>query len=273
MRASLALACLMVMSSCGRSEPARSAALEPDPANVVPESDETAESRGPVAHRASPGIEVEGEVGGLNQEAVDKAVSSAERDVDRCWEQGVARNELVAGTIQLVLGIGRDGRASYGFVQQSTLGEGTMQRCMLGALSARAFPKPVGGKVGVVRTSFSFDLAKDTRAPTNWASTQASSVLASAADEITACKRGTSGSFTATVYVKQVELPPPEADAGDAGEDVADAGPTFAGAAISVGIAAPDERASAAVECLERVLSGAVYPPPGSWPAKLTFTL
>lgn len=275
--ASLALTAAPLLPGCGRSEPARSAAPDLAPEPPTASRAESDEPRSRAAQRASPGIEVEGEVGGLDPEAVDKAVRAAERDIDRCWEQGVARNELVAGNIQLVLGIGRDGRPVHGFVEQSTLGEGQMERCMLEALSARSFPKPVGGKVGVVRTRFSFDLAKDARAPVSWPSAQAASALSGAADEIAACKKGLSASFTATVYVKQVELPPPPAadgDAGsDAGEDAADAGPTWVGAALGVGVAAPDEAAWAAVGCLERALSRAVYPAPGSWPAKVTFSL
>ncbi|MBK7586353.1 MAG: AgmX/PglI C-terminal domain-containing protein [Myxococcales bacterium] len=218
-------------------------------------------------------IQVDGDVGGLDQDAVDAVVASASGAVDRCWEQGVARNELVAGTLQLVLGIGRDGRTVHGYVKQSSLGEGEMERCMLDALSKRTFPKPVGGKVGVVRTSLSFELERDVRAPTPWASPKVSEVLSNAANELSACKHGATGAFSATVYVKQVELPPPDAGDGDSGADAADAGPSFVGAAISVGVAAPDEQAWGAVPCLAGVLSRAVYPTPGSWPAKLTFEL
>lgn len=146
---------------------------------------------------------------------------------------------------------------------------------MLKALSRRAYPKPVGGKVGVVNTSFSFDI-EATRAPTSWASSQVGDVVSSKASEIDACKRGVSATFSVTAYVKQVELPPPpveESDAGDAGQDAVDAGPTWVGRAISVGVAAPDEKSWAAAECLERVLSSADYPAPGDWPTKVTFEL
>jgi hypothetical protein len=280
MRAALGFACLMAMAGCGRSEPARSAVPEPAGPLASPATTpvDEAEQRSPAARQSASEIEVEGEVGGLDQAAVDKVVQSAARDVDRCWDQGVARNELAFGTIRLVLGVGAGGRPVYGYVEQSTLGDGQMQRCILKALSTHAYPKPVGGKVGVVRTSFSFEL-EASRAPTSWPSSRVSEVSSSAANEIAACKRGMSGTLSATVYVKEVELPPPpveESDAGaDAGRDAdaADAGPILVGKAIAVGIAAPDRRTWPAAECMERVLSQAVYPTPGSWPAKVTFDL
>lgn len=282
MRVSLALGSLIVVAGCGRSEPARS--VEPEPGrsgtHAAPSSVGRAASSEPAARSSEPQIQVEGEVGGLDPDAVDAVVQSAGREIDRCWERGVARNELVAGSVQLVLGIGASGRSVYGYVEQSTLGEAEMERCMLKALSTRAFPKPVGGKVGLVRTSFSFELGKGTRAPVRWSSSRVDEALGGAATEIAACKHGADGKLTATVYIEQIERPPPaidESDAGDAGqdagEDAADAGPIWVGAAISVGVAAPDQRAWAAVECLERVLSRAVYPAPGSYPAKVTFEL
>lgn len=270
----------MLAAGCGRSEPARSAEPEVGPTESRSTPSERAEPSArdgrAAVRRAAPRIEVEGEVGGLDQEAVDEVVAAASRDFERCWDQGVERNELVAGTIQLVVGVGGDGRVLYAYAKQSTLGDGEMQRCMLRALSARPFPKPVGGKVGVVRTSHSFDLSSTDRAPTQWSSSAVSAMLGDAREEIEACKQGTSGSFTATAYVKQIELPPPDADAGDGGEDAGDAGdagPTWAGAAFDVGVAVSDEHGAAAVDCLERVLSRAVYPAPGERPAKVTFSL
>jgi hypothetical protein len=280
MRASLSVACVLILAGCGGgSEPARSAHDEPGSATERPgaPAQEEGERHAAAAHPGAPEIEVQGEVGGLDQDAVNRVVQSASRDIDRCWDRGVARNELVSGSIQIVLGIGGTGRAAYSFVERSSLGENEMERCMLKSLTDRTFPKPVGGKVGIVRTSFSFELDKATRAPVSWGSSQVSDALAGAADPIAACKRGASQKLTATVYVKEVELPPPpveETDAGDAGADAnEDAGPTYVGRAISVGIAAPDEQSWAAAECLERALSQIDYPTPGGWPAKVSFEL
>jgi len=268
----------LLVAHCGPGEPARSVEPTRTPERAASDEpgSEPAPARGPTARRvaASTGIEVQGEVGGLEQEAVDRVVGSANGDIDACWAKATERNELVSGTVQLVIGVGGQGRSVYAFVKQSSLGDARAERCLLDALSSKGWPKPVGGKVGVVRTSLAFELPKGTRGPTPWASGRVSDVLATAASELSACKKGVVTPFTATVYVKQVELPPPpaDADAGDAG-DAADAGPVFAGAAISVGVAASDEKAAAASECLERLLSQASYPAPGEWPAKVTFEL
>lgn len=270
----------LAVAACGPGEPAKSAEAgrEPRPSGAAEPSAPSEPARGGAARRASSsaGIEVGGEVGGLAEDAVDAIVRSASDEIDACWERGAEQNEWLAGSIQLVLGIGGDGRPAYAFVRKSTLGDARAERCMLAALSRKTWPKPVGGKVGVVRSSFSFELPKGARAPAEWTSARVSESLATVADALAACKRGAPGTFTATVYVKQVELPPPPEDAGaDAGEG-GDAGPSFAGAAISVGVASSDEAGSeragaVASECLERVLARATYPAPGDWPAKVSF--
>lgn len=276
MRALLALLCGVTIAACGRGEPVHPVA-PPGAESRPTETDRTSRTTADPAEPAHPGhaasgMSVEGEVGGLDQDAVNGVMKTADRAIDRCWQRGADRNELLAGTIDLVLGVGEAGRLVYGYARQSTLGDRATERCMLDALRAQTWPKPVGGKVGVVRTSLAFDLGRDTRPPTSWSSAQAGDAVARAAGEIAACKHGAGGTFTATVYVKQVELPPPDAGADDAG-DAGDAGPSYAGSAISVGIAVPDDRGEAIADCLVRVLSAATYPPPGDWPAKLTFSL
>ncbi len=265
---------VVVIAACGHGEPPPSAA----PASAEPPAAQTTAgtprptNEAPRREHASPGIQVEGDVGGLNPDDVNAVMKAADPAINRCWERGADRNELVAGKIDLVLGVGESGRLAYGYAKQTTLGDRMTERCMLDALRAQSWPKPVGGRVGVVKTSLVFELGKDARPPTSWSSAEASEVRRHAADAIAACKHGATGTFTATVYVKQVEQEPPDAGA-DAGDDAGDAGPTYAGAATSVGIAVPDEHADAIADCLERVLSQGVYPAPGDWPAKVTFAL
>jgi hypothetical protein len=67
--------------------------------------------------------------------------------------------------------------------------------------------------------------------------------------QIAQCKHRAHGDFTATVYVDQD------------------------GSAVTAGIAASDESGEDAADCLAAALKGAKYPSPGSWPAKVTFSL
>jgi hypothetical protein len=45
------------------------------------------------------------------------------------------------------------------------------------------------------------------------------------------------------------------------------------GSALSAGVSPPNKEAEAQSDCIVDVLSGAAYPSPGSWPAKVTFNL
>jgi hypothetical protein len=74
-------------------------------------------------------------------------------------------------------------------------------------------------------------------------------VLDKKAAEIADCKSGTSGGFTATMYIDTDGNP------------------------IGVGVTPPDQGGEQAVDCLVDLLKGETYPSPGSWPAKVTFTL
>lgn len=279
MRSLVALAVCGAFAACGPSEPARTPGAEPSSA---PESEPThaedSETPAPRPKRARPSpalpeIRVEGEVGGLDADAVDKIVNGASKDFERCWEAGVSKNELLSGSIELVVGVGGDGRSEHAFVRQSSIGARGTERCLLEALASRTFPRPVGGKVGVVKTSLTFDLASGHRAPVAWTKANVSEVLEGHAAELTACRQGSNARLAVSLYVEQIELPPPPAseDAGDGAD--ADAGPTYAGRASSVGVAAADADAFRAAECIERVLLGASFAAPGDVVAKASFEL
>jgi len=67
--------------------------------------------------------------------------------------------------------------------------------------------------------------------------------------QVSACKKSVKGSYEATLYV---------------GTD---------GTVLSAGVTPPDEAGDSSVDCLVDVLKGATLPSPGSWPAKVTFSL
>jgi hypothetical protein len=120
---------------------------------------------------------------------------------------------------------------------------------MIGVLRKASWPLPVGGRIGTAENGFGFEMTGDVRPPVDWDSGEISEVLNQNAGAFEQCKSGTGGSFTATVYV--------DAD----------------GSALGAGVSAPSKEGERASDCLVDVLVGATYPSPGSWPAKVTFTL
>ncbi len=145
--------------------------------------------------------------------------------------------------------IGAGGRVEHAHLERSTLGERETETCMLGVVRHQSWPAPVGGQHGVAKKGFDFDPPNDVRAPEAWDGDRVAGTLRGLQSRIRSCRDGAAGSFAATLYV---------------GTD---------GTSLGVGIAPPDEAGEAAVDCLVGVLSGARYPAPGSWPAKVSFEL
>jgi hypothetical protein len=192
---------------------------------------------------------VSGEVGALDQGKVDKAFETSVRELSRCLESGAKRVEFLGGAVAFYVKIDQRGSLVHAHLEQSTVGDRDTEKCMLEVLAKRDWPAPVGGEMGFARKSFDFDPPNDVRPPTEWDSERVQDAVSSKSSDIQKCKGDASGTYNVTMYVDTK------------------------GKALAVGIAPPDEKGEAAVDCLVDVLKRASYPSPGSWPAKVAFTL
>jgi hypothetical protein len=230
----LSLVMFVLASACGGGEPpARSAADEPAPR----------------AHREGSSLDVSGEIGALDEDKVTKAFASSLRELQRCLERGADRVEFIGGSVSFYVKVDVRGTLAHTHVEESSLGDRETEKCMLDVLRKKKWPAPVGGEAGYARKSFDFDPPKDVRPPTDWPSDNISKTLDDKSADIARCKNGSNGSFTATMYV------------------------STSGQPMAVGITPPDESGEAAVDCLVEVMKSASFPKPGSWPAKVTFSL
>ncbi|HEY3500381.1 MAG TPA: hypothetical protein VGK73_37070, partial [Polyangiaceae bacterium] len=166
-----------------------------------------------------------------------------------CVDKGATRVEFLGGTVSFFLKIDSRGKVDQGYLEHSTIGDRATERCMLDALKAKSWPKPVGGEHGLARKSFEFDPPNDVRPPTFWTEDDAAPGLKKISSDLGECKHGHSGAFEATLYV---------------GTD---------GKVLAAGVTPPDEQGDSAVDCLVGVLEAASFPSPGSWPAKVTLNL
>ena len=224
---------LSALVACGGSEPAPKA---PEP--TVEEHED-----------APGGPSVSAEIGGLSEEKVDKTFQSALSDFQRCLDDGAKRVEFLGGSVSFFVKINERGKVDHAHLEKSTMGDRQTEKCMLDSLGRKRWPKPVGGLHGLARKSFDFDPPNDVRAPTSWDGDHVSEVVSKLSKKLSACKKGVTGSFEATLYV-----------ATD-------------GSVLSAGVTPPDEPGEADVDCLVDTLKGASFPSPGSWPAKVTFSL
>ena len=227
---------ILTVAACGGSAPTSKMADE------APETDASDGER-------KSGIRMSSELGGLNEAKVNETFESSIRELQGCLSRGANRIEFLGGAVSFFLEVDEAGQVSQAYLEQSSLGDRKTEKCMLGALKTKSWPKPVGGKVGHARKSFDFDPPNDVRPPTEWGSENVEKALAEKASAIDECKDGSRGTFTATMYVDTEGNP------------------------IAVGVTPPDADGERAVDCLVDVLKQSQYPSPGSWPAKVTFSL
>jgi len=208
----------------------------------------TADDKPNVEERHGSRPTMSSEIGGLDEEKVNSAFESSLSGLQRCLQQGSSRVEFLGGSVSFFVKIDTEGKVDGAYLEKSTLGDRDTEKCMLEALRTRKWPKPVGGEHGLARKSFDFDPPNDVRAPAEYDEQHLNKGLGKISSKLASCKNGR-GSYEATMYV------------------------AIDGSVLSAGVTPPDEDGESSVDCLVSTLKSASFPSPGSWPAKVTFTL
>ena len=211
-------------------------------------SPKTADDTPEVEPERHSGIKMSSEIGGLNEEKVNAAFEASLSGLERCLQQGASRVEFLGGSVSFFVKIDLEGKVDGAYLEKSTLGDRDTEKCMLGMLRSKHWPKPIGGEHGLARKSFDFDPPNDVRAPADYDQDHLGKGLDKISGKLASCK-STKGSYEATIYV-----------ATD-------------GSVLSASVTPPNEDGEESVDCLVSTLKSASFPSPGSWPAKVTFTL
>lgn len=194
---------------------------------------------------APPPLAVQGEQGGMNQEAVEKRFGELTRPILDCVAEGAGRVKEIGGHFALSLRVGVDGRVLSGYLSESTLGDRATELCVLDVARGAEWPKPVGGP-GQAQKSFDVDPGVE---PVVWKPEKVKTVLRTLAEKTAPCKRGVRGALVTTAYVKPN------------------------GQVAAVGVAAPSADADEAIQCVIDHVKKARFGSPGRRAAKLTFEL
>jgi hypothetical protein len=211
----------------------------------TPESTEV-KAKPSAFRKTAPGISQE--LGSLDPKEVDKVFARLTDKFLSCQKAAMSRIEFLAGDVKVFVRISQEGAARYAFMEDSTMGDREVERCMIQAVMGASWPKPEGGE-GEARKSFSFD-SGDARPPTSWSKDKLGSAFDKLEGEFSKCAGGTTG-FRFTLYVEPN------------GKD---------GKVMSVGVASPSKDADAKADCFISALRGAKVPSPGSYAAKVTFS-
>lgn len=90
----------------------------------------------------------------LLAEGIRKAVRAHLDEVRACYDQGLARDPKLIGRVSVELTIGPTGEVALAVVQESTLNDPAVGRCIADAAKTWKFPEPEGGGNVVVTYPF-----------------------------------------------------------------------------------------------------------------------
>lgn len=229
---------LVVVSSaagCGGSDPGQRRSGRSDRL-IVPQPDEDRD-----------GTQFEGILGQIDP---DQARATLERRMDsfmRCYSQRLSSVEYLAGNVELTLRIGTEGSVRWAFVSQSTMGDLETESCLLGVAQGASFPRPRGGEAEF-RYPLEFEPGDGVRPPLSWGRERIASLLGQRRRDLAGCSLG-GGSVSVTAYVEP------------------------GGRVAAAGAASSARDAANAASCVVQAISAWTFPDPGSYAAKVTFTV
>jgi len=269
---------VLCTAACGAgAEPPRKPAKSPEPpAEISAARVET-----------PPAPVINQELGSIDKSAVERVLRTLENQTEACHEQGRDRIDYLAGDAKVFLRIDVNGKVTSSYFEESTLGDREVEKCILHVFEAASWPKPRGGEAEV-RHSFGWG-SGDERKPTAWWPEKVTSALAGAPSvrkAINLCKAGVVGSFHVTAYVvpdvgsadveavqKPVGRRARRSRRGRAAPQTTQPPGAGSGRFQALGVGTSTKQAAERADCIVDALVGLGLPSPGSYPAKVSFTL
>lgn len=233
---------VVLASACGGGQP------EAKTPAAVEAPKEAPRARGPAPV-------VSQELGEIDPREVEKTFAKLQGAFERCHSEGRGRVEYMSGDVKIFLRVDAAGKAKLAYLEDTTLGDRPTEKCIVDTVLRTTWPTPRGGEAEV-RTSFGWSPGGE-RAPSTWSADKVSTALAGSKDvgaALSACGAGPGSGFKITAYVE----PDPSGEAG-----------TFQ----SLGVVPPNKEAASKVDCVVDALRGLKLPSPGSYAAKVQFSL
>ncbi|MBX3272874.1 MAG: AgmX/PglI C-terminal domain-containing protein [Sandaracinaceae bacterium] len=227
----------LALAACGGAE--ESGAQE--------ESSSASSAGGERRREPDDGLAISGLMGTIRQDQVQNALNPRMPRFQRCFEQRMRAVELLGGDIRLAFRIRVDGTVLWVYPAESDIGDRDTERCVLEVAASTQFPRPSGGEAEF-RWGFGLDIADGVRPPLHWQA-DALGRAADAARQLGRQCQARGEGHTITAYIAP------------------------GGALLAAGGTMPDETATDALECILAGVRALPLPDPGSYPAKITFTV
>lgn len=200
-----------------------------------------------------PKLRTSQELGSIDEDKVRATFNKLSADGGRfasCQASGLGRVEYLSGSVKFFLRIGEDGRAKYGYLEKSTLGDSETEKCLLDAAMSISWPQPDGGEAEVRYDGLAFDPPGGVRMPTEWPSDKVAATIGKHMGDFDKCTGSAKGAkFDVTAYVAS------------------------GGKVESVGVATSTKDGAAQVDCIVSAVKSIKMPSPGSYAAKVAFSL
>ncbi len=191
------------------------------------------------------GAQIEGLMGTISSDAVERTMEARMGRFLRCFQRRHEAVEVLGGTIDLAFRVRVDGTVLWVYPRESTIGDRETERCILEAARSARFAPPRGGEA-----EFAYPLTLDTppevRPPLHWDASRVAAKVEENRGEIVDCGPGP---YTVTVYVAP------------------------GGQVLAAGASTTDPERADDLDCVARSVSTWSMPDPGSYPAKVTFSL
>lgn len=220
-------------AGCGGA-PAKTAAAGDEPAAPIDgaPTDDTAD-----------GVQVEGLLGSIPQDEVERVLAGKNDAVAVCYQEALDVLEEIEGSLVLELDVGADGGVAAAFLRDGSLGSAEAEECILAVARRLRFPKPRGGAHASISYPLTLEEPYGHPAPVDWSGDEGMAAVRANAADVERCLGGATG-VQLTLYVGR------------------------GGAVVSAGATADGAETASAAACLAAAARAWTFPDPGKRPAK-----
>jgi len=92
--------------------------------------------------------------GSLAREVIRRVIQRHIGEIRQCYEEGLNRDRTLTGRVTVRFIIGADGEVKASLIQETTLGDQRVERCIATAVRSWRFPAPDGGGIVIVNYPF-----------------------------------------------------------------------------------------------------------------------
>jgi hypothetical protein len=195
-----------------------------------------------------PGMQVEGLLGTIPQRRIEETLHAQLPGFQRCFFDGMAEVDVLAGHMKFYFRVGLDGRVEWVSPRGSSIGHRPTELCLLTLAKKTRFPEPKGGGPAEFVWGFEIEMADGVRAPVAWPEAKVSAVVDAQRASLDDCELGGSH-YVVTAYVAP------------------------GGGVSAAGAAADTQAAADKIDCVVSAVKRWPMPDPGSYPAKVSFSL